>query len=322
MTGSGAAARALLVVGFLAAWIGYDAWIASHVVLDPGTTRSASHALLGSPTVRSALADTITAQIDRQLPAARSDPRVAPAIAQALRDPRVEAAFADTIAQIHQTVLSDSSTASFRIDSRALTDALHDEVAPTDPQLAAQILQAPPLNVSINAGNLPHARDARPIANVVTLLAAIAAILFVSASLLLQHGRRSIARVGRRIAYLAVMPIVVFEVLPRVLTHASGDAPQIAAALLRVYGNRVLPSAIVLAVVGVAIAIGALVWPPRRSRNSVAPGHRRARPTTGRLQLPVRRARPSDPRSPSASTSDSPGRERIRPGLGRWARAR
>jgi hypothetical protein len=261
MTGSGVAARTLLVIGFLAAWIGYDAWIVSHVVLDPSTTRSAAHALLGSATVRSTLADTMTAQIDRQLPAARNDPRVGPAITQALRDPRVEAAFADTIAQIHQAVLSDTSTTTFRIDGRAVTNALHDEIAPTDPQLAAQILRAPPLDVRISSGNLPHVHDARPVANVITVLAAIAALLFVAASLLLQHDRRSVARVGRRIAYLAVMPLVVFEVLPLVLGHASGDAPQIAAALLRVYGNRVLPSAIAFAIVGVAIAIAPLAWP-------------------------------------------------------------
>jgi hypothetical protein len=261
MTGSGVAARTLLVIGFLAAWIGYDAWIVSHVVLDPSTTRSAAHALLGSATVRSTLADTMTAQIDRQLPAARNDPRVGPAITQALRDPRVEAAFADTIAQIHQAVLSDTSTTTFRIDGRAVTNALHDEIAPTDPQLAAQILRAPPLDVKISSGNLPHVHDARPVANMITVLAAIAALLFVAASLVLQHDRRSVARVGRRIAYLAVMPLVVFEVLPLVLGHASGDAPQIAAALLRVYGNRVLPSAIAFAIVGVAIAIAPLAWP-------------------------------------------------------------
>ena len=42
-------ARLLLVVGFLAAWIGYDAWLVSHVVLDPNATRAAAHALVETP---------------------------------------------------------------------------------------------------------------------------------------------------------------------------------------------------------------------------------------------------------------------------------
>jgi hypothetical protein len=259
--GSGAAARTLLVIGFLAAWVGYDAWIFSHVVLDPGTTRSAAHALLDSATVRGSLADTITAQVERQLPAATNDPRVAPAVAEAIRDPRVEAAFADTVAHIHQAILSGTGTTSFRIDGRALTSALHDEIAPRDPQLAAQILRAPPLDVNISSGDLPHAHDARPTADVVFALATIAALLLVTASLLLRHDRRAVGQVGRRIAYLAVIPLAVFVVLPRVLIHASGEAPQVASALLRVYGDRVLPSAIALLVVGVAVAIAALVWP-------------------------------------------------------------
>ncbi len=103
--------------------------------------------------------------------------------------------------------------------------------------------------------------DARSTANVVTLLASAAALLLVSASLLLRHDRRAIARVGRRTAFLALVPVVVLEVLPRVLAHASSSAPQIASALLRVYGDRVLPSAITLIVAGIAIFVGAYAWP-------------------------------------------------------------
>ncbi len=192
--GSTTAARALLVVGFFAVWIGYDAWMVSHVVLDPGATRAAAHALLEAPAVRSGLADTITAEIERRLPAASNDPRVGPAVAQAMRDPRVEAAFADTIARIHEAVLSDAGATSFTIDGTALTNALYDEIAPTDPQLAAEIRKAPPLDVSIGSSSLPHVHDARPTVNVVFVLATLAALLLVTASLLLRHDRRSIAR--------------------------------------------------------------------------------------------------------------------------------
>jgi len=141
---------------------------------------------------------------------------------------------------------------------------LYEAIAPTDPQLAVQILRAPPVPVNIGSTALPHLHDARPTADVVTVLATIAALLLITASLLLRHDRRSVARVGRRIAYLAVMPLAVFVILPRVLQHASGDAPQIAAALLRAYGDRVLPSAITIVFVGIAIAIGADALAPTR----------------------------------------------------------
>lgn len=264
--GSNTVARLLLAVGFLAASIAYDAWIVSHVVLNPNTTRSAATALLDAPAVRQSLADQLQSEITQQIPAIGGDPRVGPALDQALRDPRVDAAFADTLAQIHQAVLSDSGAQTFTIDGHALTNALHDEIAPSNPQLAAEILRAPPLAVSISSKNLPHVHDARPTANVITLLAAMAALLLITASLLLRHDHRAVRRVGRRIAFVAAAPIVVLVLLPRVLAHASGDAPQIAAALLRVYGNRVLPSAIALVAGGLAVFVGAIVWPRHSTR--------------------------------------------------------
>jgi hypothetical protein len=114
--GSTAGARALLVVGFLAAWIGYDAWLLSHVVLDPGATRSAAHALLETPAVRNGLADQLVAQVDRRLPAAAKDPRVEPAVTAALRDPRVVAAFTNTVVNIHEALLSDTGRKTFTVD--------------------------------------------------------------------------------------------------------------------------------------------------------------------------------------------------------------
>ena len=287
----------LLVVGFLAAWVGYDAWIASQVVLHPNATRAAAHALLQTPAVQRGLADQLTTTLEHQLPAAAKDPHTAPAVAAAVRDPRVSAAFADTVARIHQAVITNDSPhgpRTFTIDGRALTSALHDALARRDPQLAAEVERVPPLAVHIKSKDLPHLNDPRSTADVVVILAISAALLLITASLLVRHDRRSIARAGRRTAFLAITPLLVFVVLPRVLTHASGDAPQIASALLRVYGNRVLPSAIALALVGLAIVVGAIVWP----RHLAEPAS-----TTAPLQSYTG---PTPSPSPSWATPDQP----------------
>ncbi len=141
------------------------------------------------------------------------------------------------------------------------TAAVHDALAPTDPKLAAQVARVAPIDLHVKANDLPHLHDAKTAAGTVAVLAIMGALLLITAALLLQHDRRSVSRVGRRIAFLAFMPLVVFAVVPRVLQRTSGDAPQIASALLRVYADRVLPSAIVLVVVGLTVAVGALVWP-------------------------------------------------------------
>jgi hypothetical protein len=126
------------------------------------------------------------------------------------------------------------------------------------------------------------------------VLAVIAALLLITASLLLQHDRRSIARAGRRTAFVAITPIAVLVVFPRVLSHASGDAPQIGSALLRVYGDRVLPSAIGLVIAGVVVVVGAVLW-PRRGRAAEEAHARGVTPYTGPESSPRPRVSPDQP---------------------------
>src|SRR5436853_521112 len=83
--------------------------------------------------------------------------------------------------------------------------------------VAAQLERIPPLHVRVRAGDLPRVHDPRTTANMIAVLGILAALLLITASLLLDNDRPAIGRVGRRIAFLAFMPIVVFVVLPRVL---------------------------------------------------------------------------------------------------------
>ncbi len=84
------------------------------------------------------------------------------------------------------------------------------------------------------------------------------ALVLVGASLLVAHERRDVARIGRRIAYLSICPLLFFGLLPHLLQGADGDAPEIGGALLGSYGSRVLPSAIGLLVAGIIVTIGSL----------------------------------------------------------------
>jgi hypothetical protein len=265
------AARVLLGLGLIAAWVGYDAWIVSHVVLDPNATRSAAHAVLQTEPVRRGLTDALTQELVHRIPAAAKDPNVRPAVAQALRDPRVTAAFADTMARLHEGILTGGSGTTFRIDGRPVTAALHDALVSRDPRLAAQIRQVSPLSIPIRTAGAPIVHDPRPLAEGLTILGIMAALLLVTASLLRKHDRRSFARVGRRIAFLSVFPLAVFLVLPHVLAHLSGTTPQVASVLLRTYGHRVLPSAFGLLIAGLLVALGALVWPRPVDATAAAP---------------------------------------------------
>lgn len=259
-------ARILLGLAFVAAWIGYDAWIVSHVVLDPATTRAAAHAVLQTEPVRRGLANALTDQLVQHVPEAAHDPNVRPAVAQALRDPKVVAAFAATAARIHTAVLDGRGDATFTVDGRAVSSALRDALARRDPALAAAVAQAGPIAIPIRTHDAPGARDPRSTATTVAALAIMAALLLATAALMRDHSRRAIARAGRRLAYLAVAPLLLLVALPTLLDGMAGEVPQVAAVLLRAYAHRVTPSAIAFLVAGVSVALTAYVLPRRAAQ--------------------------------------------------------
>ena len=196
------------------------------------------------------LADDLTKELERQLPAAAegSARRARP------RPPRCatrgsSAAFADTSRSIRQAILSDGSgTETFtrrrrRADGGAARRARARSIRSSRRRSSA----LPPLEVRLESSNLPHVHDPRSaIERRRAARRSPPRSCWSPRRCSCEHDRRSIALVGRRTAYLAATPLVVFVVLPRVLSLSSGDAPQIASALLRVYGDRVLPSAIAL----------------------------------------------------------------------------
>jgi hypothetical protein len=260
-------ARLLLIVGFLAASCAYSGWTATRTAFDPGATRSASQALLTTKTVQKSLGDQLSEQVGKELRRAKTDPRITAATTQALRDPRVVNAFATAVADVHQALLSNSG-GKIALDTRAVTDAVHDALAARDPKLAKQFSPQKPLAVELDTKQLPRLGRAREIARTAAWAGALIALVLVGASLLLAHERRDVARVGRRIAYLSICPLLFFGLLPHFLEGADGDAPEVGGALLRTYGSRVMPSAIALLVVGITVVVGSLAI---RRRTAEAP---------------------------------------------------
>jgi hypothetical protein len=201
-----------------------------------------------------------------------ADPEARVAIAEALKDPRVGTAFADAIAQIHAAVLGGGSE-QVRLDARALTAALRDAIARRDPVLAAEFergAQTQPLDVELGGNDLPHFGNLRDRAGIAAVLGALAALLLVTASLLMWHERKAFTKLGRRVAYLSIIPLLGFVVAPRVLDLRDGDAEQIGAAVLRAYGSRVVPSAVALLVTGLIVVVASLTW-ARRGVSGGAP---------------------------------------------------
>jgi hypothetical protein len=253
-------ARVLLTLAAISAMLAYGSWIALHTAFDPNATADAGRTVLATDAVQKNLGDQLADRVDSELGDRNADPQVRAAVAEALHDPRVVDAFATALHDVHAQLLADSG-GKVTIDTGAVTAAVRDALAQHDPVAAAEIGRQAPLSVDIGGDDLPHLGSSRDIAGAVVWLGALAALMFGAASLALAHDRKSVARAGRRIAYLGIGPLLGFVVLPLFLSHASGSVPGVLSALLHAYGPHVVPSAIAFAGLGLLVVVAALVVP-------------------------------------------------------------
>jgi hypothetical protein len=302
-------ARVLLTLGFLAASIGYSAWTAERTFFDPAATQGATHALLATPAVQKMLTRELHTALAPALAKIKAAPvpphpvgrkqraasaraandatrKLNAAIDAAVRDPKFVGAFEDAIMSVHEGVLSGDA-GQVTLDAQAVTAALNRAIARIDPKLAPKTKHLKPASVPIGGARLPHIGAVRNNARVIGDSAIAIAVVLVGGALLLVHDRKTFRRVGRRVALLAVPPILVFLVIPRVLASRHSSAMSVSASLLDAYGRRVLFSAAILAVVGASTWLIALALPRRWSEPDAPPEPEAPNPT-----LP-------DPRFPS-----------------------
>ena len=98
-----------------------------------------------------------------------------------------------------------------------------------------------------------------------------------------------IGRVGRRTTYLAALPLLLFLAVPLLVGGHGGDVFAITSVVLRSYRGQVLPSAIALVGVGVAIVLATRFWP---RRFPIEPESPRRNPQEWDAMPPPRKAPP------------------------------
>lgn len=258
----------LLFVAYLAAAVGYGSWIASRTVFDTDATKAAAKTLLSQPAVQQSLTDDLAEQLDKELANAKADPDVRKAVGDALEDPRLIAAFSDAIGQFHAALMGERDhSGKISIDTRVLVASVRDGLAKYDPALAAEFernARQQPLTMEIGGDDVPALGDTRERANTFVLIGFGAALLLATLSLFLLHDRKHFRRLGKRIAYLAAVPLLGFVLAPWLLMKLDGDGPQIAGAVMRIYAGRVVPSALAFLIVGAGVVIATILWPKQK----------------------------------------------------------
>jgi hypothetical protein len=264
-------ARILLVVGFVAASIAYSAWWIDRTVLDADATEKAAEQVLATSAFQDHLAEQLDEKVNDTLAEADADPRVMQAVRQALSDPRVISAFSTAVRTAHEALLRDADVDA-SLDVNALNAAIRDALERTAPDLAAEFARQQPLRQEIDSSELPKLQGVDDRVTSAMTLGTLVALLCITLSLLLVHDRAAMGRLGRRTAYLSVVPLLMFAIAP-LLLDGRGDLPSILAAGADAYAGRVLPSAIALLVVGIAGAVTALAL-PKPGPDLVAPAPR------------------------------------------------
>ncbi len=147
-----------------------------------------------------------------------------------------------------------------------MTAALRTAVAHHDPAIAAKVRELGTVTVPLGGnGKLPHVGGLTRTVGRVGVLAGLLAFVLIGAALLLGHDAKMIGRVGRRVALLALGPVLAFALLPRLLEAGHGNSEAVAAALLHAYGRHgVLFSAAALVVIGVSTWLIAAAVPTLR----------------------------------------------------------
>lgn len=269
------AVRVLLAVGSVAAVVAYAAWTADRTAFDAEATEEVARALLDAQAVQESLVDEIEAQVAAAAPELTADPATAEALSAALRDPRFVDAFGAAVGAVHAQLLDGSAGGGpVTLDAGEVTAAVSRALEPHDPELAARVAQRDVV-VDLGDGDVPDLSAASSRTSTAMAVGTLLALLcFGTAVAIDPDPRWPIARIGRRLALLAIGPVVGFVLLPWLLGATSNDAAGVAAEVLRVYRAQVVPSAVVLAVGGLGMWAATRRWPRVRELDgAVAAGH-------------------------------------------------
>ena len=130
-----------------------------------------------------------------------------------------------------------------------------------DPAIALKVRKLKPVRVPLGATGMPHVGTSRGRVRLIGNTAIAIAFLLIGGALLLARDRKTVRRTGRRIAFLAIPPVLVFLLLPRLLASSHNSGLAVGAAILGAYGHRIMLSATLLAIAGISVWLIAIALP-------------------------------------------------------------
>ena len=243
-------------------------WIRREVVSTDAFVRLADE-VLDQRAVRVALTERVVAELEEETPElAGQDPTVRSIVSRALRSPKFRPAFREELADVHgqfrdgHDPLELDLTSLLRILRTQLPPTLAEQVPSSETLAPATVLRrrdAPAIWIGVQ--HLEGAATAIPLITIAVVMLA-----------LLVARRRAQVCVGIGIAgaLLSVALILLLEPGRSLLEHHAGGDPMQRAAFLAGYNtvtHSLVIQTIVLAIVGVVLALGGIFLSSQRSRH-------------------------------------------------------
>ncbi len=236
-------------------------WYASLTVFQPGRVDAVVDTVLASAHVQRETADEIYQQVKQLAPGTALNRQVAAEVTKQMGDdPRLKQMLA-TYTGGGSGQLQIGSVPGQDIDPKQVDAIFHSAVQKVDPKLAASLkgvhLHVTPAGLVFTASEVPSMQDANTIASHAwPWLLLLAIVLWVLAFVLSQQRPEVLRRLGRWLAWVAIVQIVLLVVGPWLAVRYV-DAPWAAkyAAAAALWGSLVLVPIIVMGIVGVVLTL-------------------------------------------------------------------
>ena len=253
-----------LVLGF-SLFLGSMSWSGfsiTHTVLDPGGSEELADQLFESPALRSALVSVMADRIEGLLPEgiALSREQLELVAGRTLDDPSVQVLVRQGLVQVHQKALRGDSTPT-QLHATAVGTAARTVLVAERPELADKVPQAPAIQVELPTAGLSYLGSIR--AGLVQA-SLILGLLGAAGACIALFVARNRPMVLRRLAYwafgTAAFWLLISLAIPVAADVLSPRSGVLAAAMASVMFGAMVPGAVTLAGLGLALLVGSIVW--------------------------------------------------------------
>ncbi len=253
-----------LVLGF-SLFLGSMSWSGfsiTHTVLDPGGSEELADQLFESPALRSALVSVMADRIEGLLPEGIAVPReqLEFVAGRTLDDPAVQLLVRQGLVKVHQKALRGDSSPT-QLHATAVGTTARNVLVAERPELEERVPQAPAIQVELPSAGLSYLGSIRAGLVQASLIFGLVGAAGACIALFVARNRPMVLR---RLAYwafgTAAFWLIISLAIPMAADVLSPRSGVLAGAIASVMFGAMIPGALTLAGLGLALLVGSFVW--------------------------------------------------------------